>query len=150
MPILHIRIPITSTVDKYLLFTGLSGTLFGIIGITSKDSHFMEDNFLIEQAKAGNPHAFRLLVLRYQRPLFKFLSGFAIPLARVEELAQDTLLRVHENLSSYQAEKGASFVTWLFVIAKRLALNELARSEHRFQTEEINDAIDVGRSGCWT
>ena len=103
----------------------------------------MDDNFFIEQAKTGNPQAFRLLVLRYQRPLFKFLTGFRLPAARVEELAQETLFRVYENLASYQADKGASFATWLFVIAKRLALNELARSEHQFQAAEIAQAMEL-------
>jgi RNA polymerase sigma-70 factor (ECF subfamily) len=100
----------------------------------------MDDNFLIEQAKSGNPQAFRLLVLRYQRPLFKFLGGFGLPAARVEELAQETLLRAHENLAGFRADK-AAFITWLFVIAKRLALNELGRSEYRFQAVDLAQAM---------
>lgn len=103
----------------------------------------MDDNFLIGQAVRGNTQAFRLLVLRYQRPLFRFLNGFGVPSGRVEEIAQETLLRAYRNLAGYQTEKGASFVTWLFVIAKRLALNELARSEHRYQPVEIGQAIEV-------
>ena len=103
----------------------------------------MDDNFLIEQAKTGNPQAFRLLVLRYQRPLFKFLGGFGLPAVRSEELAQETLLRVHENLAGYRGDKGAGFVTWLFVIAKRLALNELARSEHRFKAVDIAEVMEI-------
>jgi RNA polymerase sigma-70 factor (ECF subfamily) len=109
----------------------------------NKSSHPMDDIFLIEQTKLGNPQAFRLLVLRYQRPLFKFLSGFGLAGARVEELAQETLLRVYENLASYQSDKGASFATWLFVIAKRLALNELARSEYRYPTFELEAAMQL-------
>lgn len=103
----------------------------------------MDDNFLIEQAKTGNPQAFRLLVLRYQGPLFKFLSGFGLPAARIEELAQETLLRVYENLTVYRSDKGASFVTWLFVIAKRLALNELARGEHRFLAADMSEVMEM-------
>ena len=34
-------------------------------------------------------------------------------------------------------------MTWLFVIAKRLALNELARSEHQHQSVEIDQALTV-------
>ncbi len=103
----------------------------------------MDDTFLIGQAVRGNTQAFRLLVLRYQRPLFRFLNGFTLPAGRIEEIAQETLLRAYQNLASYRAERGASFVTWLFVIAKRLALNELARSEHQYQSVEIEQAIAV-------
>jgi len=103
----------------------------------------MDENFLIGQAVRGNTQAFRLLVLRYQHPLFKFLNGFGLPPGRVEEIAQETLLKAHQNLSSYRAEKGARFMTWLFVIAKRLALNELARSEHQHQSVEIDQALTV-------
>ena len=103
----------------------------------------MDEIFLITQAKNGNTQAFRLLVLRYQRPLFKFLNGFGMPAGRVEEIAQEVMLKVYQNLASYQAEKGASFATWLFVIAKRLALNELARSEHHYQTMEIDQALQL-------
>lgn len=108
-----------------------------------KTRHGMDDIFLIGQAVHGNTQAFRLLVLRYQRPLFRFLNGFGMSPARVEEIAQETLLRAFQNLASYQADKGASFVTWLFVIAKRLALNELARSEYQHQTVAIDQAMTL-------
>jgi RNA polymerase sigma-70 factor (ECF subfamily) len=103
----------------------------------------MDDIFLIGQAQKGNTQAFRLLVLRYQRPLFKYLNGFGIAASRLEEIVQEALLKAYENLASYQAERGASFATWLFVIAKRLALNELARSEHCYQSVELDHAVEL-------
>lgn len=84
-----------------------------------------------------------MLILRFQKPLFKFLNGFHLPSGRTEEIAQETLLRAYQNLASYQQEKGASFVTWLFVIAKRLAINELARSEYRHPLVAIESAMDL-------
>ena len=103
----------------------------------------MDDIFLVKQAQNGNSQAFRLLVLRYQKPLFKFLNGFRLPSGRVEEIAQDTLFKAYQNLASYDQGKGASFATWLFVIAKRLALNELDRSEYRHSTVEMDQAMDL-------
>ena len=38
----------------------------------------MDDGFLIRQVLSGNRNAFRFLVLRYQRPLFRFLGGFGL------------------------------------------------------------------------
>jgi len=90
----------------------------------------MEDGFLIRQVVSGNRDAFRMLVVRYQRPLFRFLGGFGLGQAVAEEVAQEVFLRAYRNLSKYDAAQ-ATFSSWLFTIAKHLALNETARASHR-------------------
>jgi DNA-directed RNA polymerase specialized sigma24 family protein len=49
----------------------------------------MDDELLISQTLAGNRQAFRLVVLRYQRPLFRFLGLLGFRGARAEDVAQD-------------------------------------------------------------
>jgi RNA polymerase sigma-70 factor, ECF subfamily len=90
----------------------------------------MNDDFLIRQTLSGNRNAFRLLVVRYQRPLFRFLGGFGLGQAVAEELAQEAFLRAYGNLAGYDAAK-AKFSSWLFTIAKHLAMNAAARSSQR-------------------
>jgi RNA polymerase sigma-70 factor, ECF subfamily len=90
----------------------------------------MDDGFLIRQVLGGNRNAFRLLVIRYQRPLFRFLHGMGFELAAAEELAQEAFLRAYRSLSDYDPGK-AKFSSWLFTIAKHLAQNEAARSHRR-------------------
>ncbi len=90
----------------------------------------MDDGFLLRQVLGGNRNAFRLLVVRYQRPLFRFLGGFGLEQAAAEELAQETFLRAYRSLADYDPDK-ASFSSWLFTIAKHLAMNETARSHRR-------------------
>jgi RNA polymerase sigma-70 factor (ECF subfamily) len=90
----------------------------------------MDDGFLIRQIVSGNRNAFRMLVVRYQRPLFRFVGGFGLGQAVAEEVAQEAFLRAYKNLASYDPAK-ATFSSWLFSIAKHLALNEAARSRHR-------------------
>jgi RNA polymerase sigma-70 factor (ECF subfamily) len=90
----------------------------------------MDDGFLIRQIVSGNRNAFRMLVVRYQRPLFRFVGGFGLGQAVAEEVAQEAFLRAYKNLASYDPAK-ATFSSWLFCIAKHLALNETARSRHR-------------------
>lgn len=102
----------------------------------------MDDGFLIRQVLAGNRNAFRLLVLRYQRPLFKFLAGFGATQAIAEELAQETFLRAFRSLSTFDSGK-AAFSSWLFTIAKHLVLNETARSAHRFPHVAVADDAAV-------
>jgi RNA polymerase sigma-70 factor, ECF subfamily len=100
----------------------------------------MDDEALVRQVVAGNKEAFRLLVLRYQRPLFRFLGllGFQKPAA--EDLAQHTFLRAFVALREFDPAR-ARFSTWLFTIAKRLGANEAARSHHRHEAP-CGDALE--------
>lgn len=99
----------------------------------------MDDGFLISQVLGGNRNAFRLLVVRYQRPVFRFMAGFGLEPAVAEELAQETFLRAYGNLASYDAGK-ATFSSWVFTIAKHLALNETARSHRRAPHVDVNES----------
>ena len=98
----------------------------------------MDDAFLIRQTLSGSRNAFRLLVVRYQRPIFKFLGGFAIESAVAEELAQETFLRAYRSLSAFDSGQSA-FSSWLFTIAKHLVLNETARSSRRLPHVAVAD-----------
>jgi RNA polymerase sigma-70 factor (ECF subfamily) len=101
----------------------------------------MEDAFLAGQVVSGNRVAFRMLVLRYQRPLFRFLGLLGFDAATVEDLAQQTFWRAYRALSSFDPER-AAFSTWLFTIAKRLAASEHHRAHRRFEVEAAGDAPD--------
>jgi RNA polymerase sigma-70 factor, ECF subfamily len=98
----------------------------------------MDDGFLIRQVLAGNRNAFRMLVIRYQRPLFRFLAGFGLGQAVSEELAQEVFLRAFRSLATFDPAR-AGFATWIFTIAKRLALNEGARAQQRAQHVEVDE-----------
>ncbi len=100
----------------------------------------MDDLALIRRILEGDRHAYRILVVRYQRPVFRFLrtfsssgpaggsSGSRLTDAIIEEIAQEAFLRAYKSLASYDPTRGASFSTWLFTIAKNLALNEAAKA----------------------
>ena len=57
----------------------------------------LDDSFLIQHILEGNANAFRFLVLRYQRPIFKYLTCFGLPQPVTEELAQETFARAYKN-----------------------------------------------------
>ena len=103
----------------------------------------MEDKFLIQQILAGNSSAFKFLVHRYRRPVFKFLRGFDLNENEIEELAQEAFLRVYKNLAEYSEDKGASFSTWVFQVAKNLAINELQRSRQRYEVSEDETSREI-------
>jgi RNA polymerase sigma-70 factor, ECF subfamily len=104
----------------------------------------MDDMFLIKQTLAGNENAFKFLVLRYQRPMFKFLATFRLSQSVVEEIAQESFVRAYRGLTTYDPAKGASFSSWLFTIARNLALNERERN-HR-QSKVIEAAMQQHQS----
>lgn len=80
----------------------------------------------IDQIVAGNRQAFAAAVTAYQGPLFAFLGRMGLEQARAEEVAQETFLRAWTNIRTYRPDR-AGFSTWLFTIARNLALNAQAR-----------------------
>ena len=74
----------------------------------------------------GDPVAFGELVTRYQHALFGFLGRMGLEPAVCEELAQETFLRAWVNRARYDAGK-AAISTWLFTIARNLALSHLSK-----------------------
>lgn len=86
----------------------------------------------LARAAAGDRGAFAALVRHYQRPVFGFLGRMGLHQFEAEEVAQEAFLRAWLHLGRYQAARGA-FSTWLYTIAKRLALHELDRAERRLR-----------------
>lgn len=109
----------------------------------------MNDAFAIQQTLAGDRQAFRLLVLRYQRPLFRFLGFLGIRGAQAEDVAQETFLRAFKALAGFDPTR-AAFSTWLFTIAKRLASGEWRRAQQeenaRTPCPERSFALDPAQS----
>lgn len=109
------------------------------------DTHRADAEHLVHQlarAAAGDRAAFERLVLHYQRPLFSFLGRMGLRQFEAEELAQEAFIRVWQHLDRYQAEQGA-FSTWLYTIARRLALNEIDRAGRRLQDPTGDSAPDA-------
>lgn len=70
---------------------------------------------------AGDEEAFSVLVKKYIRPVYNFLSRFSGDSALLDDLTQETFLKAWKNISRF--EKDRSFKTWLFVIAKNTAFD---------------------------
>jgi len=79
------------------------------------------DEELARKATAGDMDAFEELVRRRRQGLVRFLASFSQSASDAEDLAQETFLRAYRNLSRYDPRK--PFLTWLYVIARRLAIN---------------------------
>lgn len=97
---------------------------------------------LLKKIKVGDTHAFADVVRHYQGPLFGFLGRMALNQAHAEEVAQETFFRAWKNLDEYKPEI-AEFSTWLFTIARNLALNELSRAAYQRESAIAEDLPEV-------
>jgi RNA polymerase sigma-70 factor (ECF subfamily) len=89
------------------------------------------DELTLRRAQRGDERAWRDLIARYQQPvhalLWRMFAGRARH--RVEDLAQETFVRVLKALPSFDPAGSATLSTWILTIATRLALNELRRPD---------------------
>jgi RNA polymerase sigma-70 factor, ECF subfamily len=81
---------------------------------------------------AGDRGAFGEVIRLYQGPLFGFLGRMGFSQAVAEDLAQEAFLRAWQNLAQFDSGR-AQFVTWLFAIARNLALTELGSTARRYE-----------------
>jgi RNA polymerase sigma-70 factor (ECF subfamily) len=89
------------------------------------------DELTVARAQRGEAAACRALVERYQRPVFAILSRLCGRGPLVEDLAQETFLRVFRSLPGFVVSGRARLSTWILTIAARLAIDELRRTRHR-------------------
>lgn len=99
---------------------------------------------LLTRINNGDKQAFAGVVALYQRSLFGFLGRMGLSQGTAEEIAQETFLRAWNNLHRYEPCT-AEFSTWLFAIARNLAINELERAANR---REIAISDDIPEPAC--
>jgi RNA polymerase sigma-70 factor, ECF subfamily len=103
---------------------------------------------LLRASLAGDSTSFGGIVRRYQQPLFGFLGRMGLPQALAEDIAQEAFLRAWRNLANFDTNR-AQFSTWLFAIARNLALNELASAKRAFEmttSEELPEHESVDKA----
>jgi RNA polymerase sigma-70 factor (ECF subfamily) len=102
------------------------------------------DESTLARAKAGDRVAQAAIVHRYERPVFALLWRMLGPQrALVEDLTQETFLRVLRALSRFEDDGRARMVTWILSIAARLALDHLRASRPRTDAALAPGAIPV-------
>jgi RNA polymerase sigma-70 factor, ECF subfamily len=99
----------------------------------------------LRAAQAGDRQAFRALVERYQRPVFALLSRMLLRAGReslVEDLAQETFVRVFRGLPAFGSDGRTNLAAWILTIAARLGIDELRRQPQRVESLDRR-ALDV-------
>ncbi len=94
------------------------------------------DEVTFLRARRGDRAAFRVLVAHYQRPVFALLSRMLMTRGRemlVEDLAQETFVRVFRSLGTFGNDGRLNLTGWILTIATRLALDELRKRPPRIE-----------------
>jgi len=86
------------------------------------------DEAAAARAKAGDADAFRVLVERHSRPLFRLAFRMTGNEQDAEDIVQDTFLRAYRRIEKF--DERASFGTWLYRITVNCSL-DLVRARKR-------------------
>jgi RNA polymerase sigma-70 factor (ECF subfamily) len=118
----------------------------------------LPDADVVALAQQGREPAYRELVRRYERPVFSLIYRMVRDREMAEDLAQDTFIKVLNNVERYRPE--FKFSSWLFKIANNVAIDFLRKrqldtistdgSRHATTASEVEatsfDVVEPGES----
>jgi RNA polymerase sigma-70 factor (ECF subfamily) len=88
---------------------------------------------VVRAAAAGDVRAFEVLVRAYQAPVWRFLRRFLGDDALAEDVTQDTFVRVHRKLHTFDGR--SKFSAWLFQIARNAGIDAVRGRDRRRRRE---------------
>ena len=103
------------------------------------DGSELSDAEYVVSSRNGCPDHFRLLVQRYQRPLFAYLSSRMGNHLEAEEAAQESFVRAF--LSLKKLRKPESFYAWLLGIAGRVLKEQFRAVERRQKDRAVAETL---------
>lgn len=108
----------------------------------------LDDVELALRSKSGSVEDFAELVRRYETPLFQFLRLRTGRREDAEELTQETFVRAWGKIERYDPKH--AFATWVYTIARRLAVSHLRRRGRRLsEVPTSSDApLDERAGNC--
>src|SRR5262252_1374476 len=110
----------------------------------------LTDLAFVTKARAGDADAYRVLVERHSRALFRLAFRMTGNEQDAEDVVQESFLRAYRQLGKF--DERASFGTWLYRIAMNCSL-DLVRSRKRRSElmapadPEMDDPVDTLPSG---
>lgn len=87
----------------------------------------LDDNGLVERARAGDQAAFAQLFEQYHAPILNYLHRMVSDRALAEDLTQDTFIKAYNALP--RTKPDLAFKAWLYRIATNTAISHLRRGK---------------------
>ena len=99
------------------------------------------DSDIIKAIQTKPEHGFRLLLQRYQQPVYWHVRRMVVAHADAEDATQETFLRVFRSFAQY--DETLSLVAWIFRIATNEALRLLGKrkGETQLSLDEASDDL---------
>ena len=88
---------------------------------------------LIERSRRGSREAFGELVRQFEGRIFHYLAQLTGNAHDAQDLTQDTFVKAWRGIGRF--ESSGSFTSWLFIIARRTALNHFRSRRHESNAE---------------
>jgi RNA polymerase sigma-70 factor, ECF subfamily len=92
------------------------------------------DDELVAAARGGNQAAFTQLFERYRQLVSRLGYRFFTRREQVEEIVQESFIKIYFALEDYQGGNDKSFVSWLTRITVRTCYDELRRQQRRSES----------------
>jgi RNA polymerase sigma-70 factor, ECF subfamily len=100
----------------------------------------VSDAAVVAQVLAGDRDAFRVLVERHSRSIFRVVYRMTGNQQDTEEIVQETLLRAYKSLQRFELR--ANFSTWLYRIAVNRTLDFLHARKTQMRMKDTYQIVD--------
>jgi len=99
------------------------------------------DKLIAEQVVSGQKDMFRLLVRRYERPVYGMGISFFRNAEDARDFVQEVFLKVYRNLSRFEGR--SRFSTWLYKVAYNTAVNGVNRRKEYQSLAEDHGGLET-------
>ena len=104
-----------------------------------------EDRELVRRCLKGDQDAFRILLAKYERPVYGLVRRMIRDEEDARDLAQEAFIRAFKNLKQFDLER--KFSSWLFRIANNLCIDHYRR--RRLATVPMVRRVDGEDEETW-
>jgi RNA polymerase sigma-70 factor (ECF subfamily) len=93
----------------------------------------LDDAAAVAKAKGGDEEAFRVLVERHSRSIYRLAYRMTGRPEDAEDVVQETFVRAYKQLGRFEAR--SNFGTWLYRVGFNCAIDYMRARPHRESTE---------------
>ncbi len=100
----------------------------------------LDDAAAVAKARAGDEDAFRILVERHSRGIYRLAYRMTGKPEDAEDVVQETFVRAFKQLARFESR--SNFSTWLYRIGFNCSIDYMRARPHR-ETAETQDTLDA-------
>lgn len=108
----------------------------------------MQQDGLILELQNGNQRAFERIYELYSESTYGIIYSIVHDEKVAEEILQDVFLKIWNNASSYNSDKGR-FFTWVLNIARNASIDQIRSKSHKNSQKNLttDNFVDILESG---